>query len=106
MGTKFRSEKLHIWQKAMFFGADIDQLSELLPNKELFNLTSQRSRTGDSISLHISEGSIVQSNSDQKKLIGYVNRSLAVVVTNLRKAKRAEYISETEFEKQYNEASI
>jgi four helix bundle protein len=55
----------------------------------------------DSIALNISEGSIGQTNPEFKKFIGYSIRSLAEVVTCLHKAKRREYISEAEFQKQY-----
>ncbi|WP_240673188.1 four helix bundle protein [Aequorivita ciconiae] len=72
--------------------------------KEIYNLTSQICRAGDSIALNISEGSILQYNPEQKKFIGYASRSLGEVVTCIHKVKRRKYILETEFEKQYNEA--
>lgn len=85
---KFKFEKLIIWQKAMDFGETINQLAMGFPDKEKFNLASQICRTADSIALNISEGSIGQSNPEQKKLIGYSIRSLAEVVTCLFKAKK------------------
>ncbi len=57
----FKFEKLIIWQKAMDFGEEINQLSETFPKKELYNLSSQICRAADSIALNISEGSILQS---------------------------------------------
>ncbi len=104
MEAKFKFEKLHIWKKAMDFGEEIDKLSARFPKKEIYNLTSQICRAGDSMALNISEGSILQSNPEQKKFVGYAIRSLSEVVTCLYKAKRREYISETEFENHYNEA--
>tara|TARA_R110000772_G_scaffold246244_1_gene359889 strand:- start:294 stop:653 length:360 start_codon:yes stop_codon:yes gene_type:complete len=104
MDAKFKFENLHIWQKAMDLGDEIDKLSVKFPKKEIFNLTSQICRAGDSIALNISEGSILQSNPEQKKFIGYAIRSLAEVVTCLHKAKRRNYILDSEFEKHYNEA--
>lgn len=101
--NKFKFEKLIIWQKAMDFGEVIDQLSLNFPDREKFNLSSQICRASDSIALNISEGSIGQSNPEQKKFIGYSIRSLAEVVTCLFKAKRRNYITETEFTKLYNE---
>lgn len=88
----------------MDFGDEIDSLSEKFPQKEIYNLRSQICRAADSIALNISEGSILQSNPEQKKFIGYAIRSLAEAVTCLHKAKRRTYILETEYEKQYNEA--
>lgn len=56
---KFKFEKLIIWQKSMDFGEKINELSSNLPEKEIFNLSSQILRAGDSIALNISKGSIV-----------------------------------------------
>lgn len=104
MEAKFKFEKLHIWQKAMDFGEGINSLSEKFTQKEIFNLSSQICRANDSIALNIAEGSILQSNPEQKKFTGYAIRSLAEVITCLYKANRRKYISQLEFEKQYNEA--
>ncbi len=101
---KFKFEKLNIWQKAMDFGEAIDKIARSFPDREKFNLASQISRASDSVALNISEGSIGQSNPEQKRFIGYSIRSLAEVVTCLFKAKRRNYITEKEFEKLYDEA--
>jgi four helix bundle protein len=93
----FKFEKLIVWQKAMEIGEDINVLSQSFPQKELYNLSSQIRRAVDSIALNISEGSILQSAPEYKKFLGYSIRSLAEVVTCLHKAKRRNYISETEF---------
>ncbi len=100
----FKFEKLIIWQKAMDFGEDVNNLSKKFPKKEMFNLSSQIRRAVDSIALNISEGSIGQSNPEFKKFMGYAIRSLAEVVTCLHKAKRREYMSIDEFEQLYNYA--
>lgn len=99
--NKFKFEKLIIWQKAMDFGDEIDKLSDKFPEKEKFNLSSQIRRAADSIALNISEGSIGQSNLEQKKFVGYSIRSLAEVITCLFKAKRRNYLSQTEFDDFY-----
>lgn len=101
---KFKFEKLIIWQRAMDFAEDIDKISISFPEKESFNLSSQIRRAADSIALNISEGSIGQSNPEQKRFIGYAIRSLAEVVTCLFKAKRRQYISEDDFIHFYNES--
>lgn len=101
---KFKFEKLIIWQKAMDFGETINQLAKKFPEREKFNLASQILRAVDSVALNISEGSIGQSNPEQRKYIGYSIRSLAEVVTCLFKAKRRDYMKETEFTELYNEA--
>ena len=99
MGFKF--EKLIIWQKAMEFGEEINNLSQKFPKDEIYNLTSQIRRAADSIALNISEGSIGQSNPELRKFMGYSIRSLAEVVTCLYKAKERKYIQNDEFDKLY-----
>jgi four helix bundle protein len=98
---EFKFEKLIIWQMAMDFGELIYKLSKKFPKDEIYNLTSQIRRAGDSIALNISEGSIGQSNLEFKRFMGYSIRSLAEVVTCLHKARRREYISNEEFIEQY-----
>ena len=98
---KFKFEKLIIWEKAMVLGDDMDIMATGFPEKEIYNLSSQIRRAADSIALNISEGSIVQSNPEQRKFMGYAIRSLAETVTCLHKAKRRNYINEEEFNKHY-----
>jgi len=100
----FKFEKLRIWQIAMDFGEELFELSGNFPANEAFNLTSQIRRASDSIALNISEGSILQSAPEYKKFIGYSIRSLAEVVTCLYKAKRRNYINNSQFESQYEKA--
>ncbi|MFT7614000.1 MAG: four helix bundle protein [Parvicellaceae bacterium] len=102
--TRFKFERLIIWQKAMDFGEELNALSVQFPAKEKFNLSSQIIRAVDSIALNISEGSICQSNPEFRKFLGYSIRSLAEVITCLHKARRREYLSKSEFDKQYDEA--
>ncbi len=102
--ARFKFEKLIIWEKAMEFGEQINIMSYKFPKEELYNLSSQIRRAGDSIALNISEGSIGQSVPEFKKFIGYSIRSLAEVVTCLHKAHRREYISKEEFNNKYEYA--
>ncbi|ERM84219.1 hypothetical protein P872_15665 [Rhodonellum psychrophilum GCM71 = DSM 17998] len=101
---KFKFEKLIIWQKAMDFGEHIHQLVLKFPNYEMFGLSSQSRRAADSIALNLAEGSIDQSNPEQKRFVAYSIRSLAEVITCLHKSKRRNYITEDEFECIYEEA--
>jgi four helix bundle protein len=98
---KFKFEKLIIWQQAMDFGESINAIAQKFPKEEIYNLSSQIRRAGDSIALNISEGSIGQTNPEFKKFIGYSIRSLAEVVTCLHKANRRRYISREVFEFHY-----
>ena len=83
----FNFEKLIIWQKAMSLGEEINQIAASFQKKENFNLSSQIRRSADSIALNISEGSILQSNLEFRRFLGYFIRPLAEVVTCLYKAK-------------------
>lgn len=100
---KFKFEKLDIWHKAMDYGDELDTLADNFPNKERYNLSDQIRRAGDSIALNISEGSIGQTNPEQRKFIGYSIRSLAEVITCLHKAKRRQYITPEKFKLFYDE---
>jgi len=102
--ARFKFEKLIIWEKAMEFGEQINIMSYKFPKEEVYNLSSQIRRAGDSIALNISEGSIGQSVPEFKKFMGYSIRSLAEVVTCLHKAHRREYISTEEFNSKYEYA--
>ncbi len=100
----FKFEKLVIWQSSMDFAEIIFNMSTAFPKDELFNLTSQIRRAVDSIALNISEGSILQSNPEFKRFLGYSIRSIAEVVTCLYKAKNRNYIDNNIFEENYQNA--
>jgi four helix bundle protein len=99
----FKFEKLIIWQKAMAMGEEINTIADTFPKKERYNLSSQIRRASDSIALNISEGSILQSDRQYRKFIGYSIRSLAEVVTCMHKAKLRSYISQDHFKYLYND---
>ena len=102
--NRFKFENLHIWQKSIDFGENVNSLIDNFPKKEIYNLSSQMLRAVDSIALNISEGSIGQSNPELNKFIGYAIRSLAEVITCLHKAKRRNYITEQAFQAHYDES--
>lgn len=82
----------------MDFGEEVYQIADKLPKSEIYNLNSQIRRAVDSIALNIAEGSILQSNKENSKFLGYSIRSIAEVVTCLYKAKRRKYIAEDVFQ--------
>jgi len=88
----------------MDLGEEINTLSDTFHKKEIYNLSSQIRRAADSIALNISEGSIDQSNPEQKRFMGYSIRSLAEVVTCLHKSKKRKYITDTQFNKYYTDS--
>ena len=58
----------------------------------------------DSIALNIAEGSILQTNKEFSRFIGYSIRSIAEVVTCIYKAKARYYIDEADFRINYKKA--
>ncbi|WP_335966187.1 four helix bundle protein [Galbibacter sp. PAP.153] len=97
METKFKFEKLIVWQKAMDLEEEINIASDTFPSKETYNLSSQIRRAVDSIALNIAEGSIGQSNAEYKRFLGYTIRSLAEVITCLHKSYKRKYIEHSQF---------
>ncbi|MGC4036241.1 MAG: four helix bundle protein [Chitinophagaceae bacterium] len=93
----FKFERLDIWKLAVSFADDVHLLTRKFPKEEMFSLTSQFKRAADSISLNIAEGSIGQSNAEQRKFIGYAIRSLAECVTCIYLSEKREYITHEEF---------
>lgn len=100
----FKFEKLIIWQDSMTFGEKIFTFSKIFPGDEKFNLISQIRRAADSVALNIAEGSVLQSNPEFRKFLGYSIRSLSEVVTCLYKAKYRKYITEDDFIELYGES--
>jgi len=78
MGYKF--EKLEVWKLALEYADLIYQIAEFLPRSEEFNLKSQITRAANSIALNIAEGSTSQSDTEQRKFLGYAIRSLIETV--------------------------
>jgi len=100
----FKFEKLEIWKLAIEFSDRIHTMTKKFLKEELYGLRSQFNRAGDSISLNIAEGSIGQSDPEQKKFVGYAIRSLAETVNCLYLAKRKNYITQEEFKGSYAKA--
>ena len=101
---KFKFEDLIIWQRAMTFGEEIFSQTQKFPKDELYGLTSQIRRAGDSIALNISEGAIEQTGLEFGRFMSYAIRSLAEVVTCLYKALNRKYITKVVFDKLYEDA--
>ena len=100
----FKFEKLEIWNLAIQFAHDVHIITRKFPKEELFNLTSQFKRAANSVSLNIAEGSIGQSDPEQRKFVGYAIRSIAECVNCLYLSIKRNYISQEEFNKFYSHA--
>ncbi|MFT4848934.1 MAG: four helix bundle protein [Sediminicola sp.] len=68
----------------MSLGEEINQITAGFPRKENFSLSSQIRRSADSIALNISEGSILQSNMEFRRFLGYSIRSLTELLACIR----------------------
>lgn len=97
----FKFEKLEIWKLGIEFADEVHWVTRKFPKEELFSLISQFKRAADSISLNIAEGSIGQSDAEQRKFMSYAIRSLAECVNCLYLAERRKYISPEEFTRFY-----
>jgi four helix bundle protein len=97
----FKFEELRTWKLSMELAEKVNELADFFPPKEKFNLSSQSRRAADSVSLNIAEGSAGQSDPEQRKFLGYANRSLLETVSCLFKALRRNYIDRAVFNELY-----
>ena len=81
---------------------EVHNLTRTFPKEELFILTAQIKRAADSISLNIAEGSTGQSNAEQKRFLGFSQRSALEVVSCLYLGKKRSLISDEQFGIHYN----
>ncbi|MFC2151801.1 four helix bundle protein [Bacteroidota bacterium] len=100
----FKFENLKVWQKALDFDNEINNLVKDFPKEELYVLTSQMKRAADSIVLNIAEGSTGQSNPEFNKFLGYALRSAIEVVACLHIAKKRGFIKNNLFDDFYLKA--
>jgi four helix bundle protein len=102
----FKFEKLEVWQLAIEMANNIHLMTRNFPKEEMFSLTSQIKRAADSVSLNIAEGSTGQSNPEQRRFLGFAQRSGLEVVSALYLAIKREYINKEMFDIRYNELEI
>lgn len=88
----FKFEDLLVYQKAMRFGEEVDQLVINFPQRELYALSSQFRRAADSIALNIAEG-YPGSDAQFVKHINHALYSSNECVSANEKALMREYIS-------------
>ena len=98
----FKFEKLKIWQMAIDVAYEIHNLTRTFPKEELFILTAQIKRAADSIFLNIAEGSTGQSNAEQKRFLGFSQRSALEVVSCLYLGTKRNLVSDEQFNIHYN----
>ncbi|MFH1507038.1 MAG: four helix bundle protein [Candidatus Omnitrophota bacterium] len=88
----FKSFKdMPIWQEAMAVAEDVFKLTEHLPKKEDYGLTSQLRRAALSVSANISEAYGRNHTSDKINFYYYARGSTVETQSNLEYAKRVKY---------------
>jgi four helix bundle protein len=92
-------EDMPVWQKAMDLAVEIFNLTEKLPRKEDFGLTSQIRNSGLSVSGNISEGFGRKHTNDKLKFYYNARGSLAETKNHLIYGHKIGYFSRAEFER-------
>jgi len=90
-------EDMPVWQKAMELAVKIFRLTERLPRKEDFGLTSQIRSSGLSVSGNIAEGFGRKHTKDKLNFYYNARGSLAETKSHLIYGHKVKYFSEEEF---------
>jgi len=73
--TRFRFQRLEVWQEAGRLNQDIDDLTRTFPKEELSGLTSQMRRSSRSVAATIAEGAGRNSDTDFRQFIAIADGS-------------------------------
>jgi len=91
-------EEMPVWQKAMELAVEIFNLTEKLPKKEDYGLTSQITSSGLSVSGNISEGFGRKHTNDKLRFHYNVRGSLAETKNHLIYGLRVGYFNKAQYE--------
>jgi four helix bundle protein len=91
-------KNLILWQKSIELAEKIYKLSENLPVKERYNLTSQINRSAVSIPTNIAEGSGRNSDREFNYFLGIANGSTFELETQIIICMRLNYFQKEEVE--------
>ncbi len=100
----FGFEKLTAWQKAVEYADLIYKVTRSFPTEERFGLTSQLRRSAVSVSSNIAEGSSRSSRTDFARFVEIAYGSLLESISELKIAKRQEFLNDAMFETAYKKA--
>src|SRR3989344_3477302 len=89
-------EEMPVWQKAMILADKIFSLTEKLPKKEDYGLTSQIRRSALSISGNIAEGFGRKHTKDKLNFYYDARGSLSETKNHLIYGKKVDYFTQTE----------
>jgi len=98
MKTRFRFERLNVWQTARTLNKQVYRLARNLPDYELYAMTSQMRRASVSVSSNIAEGSGRNSDKDFAHFLEQAYGSLMAVASLLSLALDENYVTATEVE--------
>jgi four helix bundle protein len=98
MKTRFRFEKLEVWQEARKINQIIYQLTRNFPREELFAMTSQIRRASTSVSSNIAEGSGRNSDKDFAHFLEQAYGSLMEVASTFYLALDEGYVKEQDLD--------
>ena len=98
MKSRFRFEKLEVWQEARGINRAVYRLLRKFPADELYAMTSQIRRATISIASNIAEGSGRNSDKDFAHFLEQAYGSLMEVASLLYLAFDEAYVSESELE--------
>ena len=90
-------EDMPVWQKAMDLAVKIFELTEKLPKKEDYGLTSQIRRSGLSVSANIAEAFGRKHTLDKLNFYYHSRGSLAETKSHLIYGHRVKYFEDSEF---------
>ena len=103
MKTRFRFEKLEVWQEARKINQVIYRLTKKFPRDELFAMTSQIRRASISVSSNIAEGSGRNSDKDFAHFLEQAYGSLMEVASVFFLGLDEGYASEAELDPLFDE---
>jgi four helix bundle protein len=98
MKTRFRFEKLEVWQDARSVNRVIYKLARKFPRHEMFAMTPQVTRAAISISSNIAEGSGRNSDKDFAHFLELAYGSLMETASILYLALDESYVAEGELD--------
>jgi len=90
--TKYKFQKLDVYQLSLTYVKSIYKLSKQLPERERYNLANQIERAATSITLNIAEGSTGQTDPEQNRFLGLALRSYLETIACLDLIQSQGYI--------------
>jgi len=98
-------EDLHAWRLSMDLVVAVYQQTLTWPNDERFGLTSQIRRAATSIPSNIAEGKGRASDRELIRFLNYARGSLYEVQTQIKVARRLDYLTESAAQALYMQAA-